>query len=70
MTETMQTIKKLMEKQGITQRDLAKMIGVTEASVSRWMRGTRTPDIDIIELMADALGYKVKVKRKKEEKDG
>lgn len=56
MTETMQTIKDLMRLQNISQRDMAEKVGVAEATMSRWMNGTRNPDIQYVEKMAEVLG--------------
>lgn len=45
----------LMKKKGMTQRELANMIGVTETSISRYISGQRVPKANIIVYMADAL---------------
>ena len=50
------TIKALREKLGMTQAELAWMIGVTDKAVSRWERGLGFPDINTMEPLADALG--------------
>ena len=36
-------LSQLLLKNGMKQRDLAKAIGVTEVTVSRYIKGTRTP---------------------------
>ena len=61
MTETMQVIKDLMRLQHISQRDMAEKVGVAEATMSRWMNGTRNPDIQYVEKMAEICGCKLKV---------
>lgn len=48
-------IKPLLEKKGMTQRDLAHEIGCTETSISRYISGERMPKANIIVYMADAL---------------
>ena len=48
-------IHKLLKENNISQRVLAKRIGSTEASVSRYINGTRTPDARTINKIAKAL---------------
>lgn len=36
-------IKGLLKKRGLTQKELAEKVGVTEVSVSRYISGERTP---------------------------
>lgn len=45
----------LLKEQRKTQKQLAELIGVTEATVSRYMTGERTPKSDILANMATAL---------------
>ena len=37
-------ISDLLQKNGLTQRELAKQVGVTEVSISRYVNGERTPN--------------------------
>lgn len=48
-------ISELLEKQGITQRDLAKMINVTETTISRYINNSREPKGSILNDIAVAL---------------
>lgn len=41
-------LNELMEDKNITQKALAKTIGSTQQSISRYQRGERTPDIDTL----------------------
>ena len=41
---------------GMTQRDFAAMLGVSEVTVSRWLSGERNPSIETLSKIADALG--------------
>lgn len=50
------TIKKLREKKGITQKELADMISVSDKTVSKWETNKGLPDIRISEELAKALG--------------
>lgn len=45
----------LMKKKGMTQRELANQIGVTETSISRYISGARMPKANIVVYMANAL---------------
>lgn len=53
------TIKKMREKKGITQSQLADMISVSDKAVSRWETGKGFPDITLVEPLASALGISV-----------
>lgn len=45
-----------IEKNGMSQRDLAAKIGVTEVNMSRYLSGNRTPKAPVIAQMAATLG--------------
>lgn len=49
-------IKMLMEAKHLNQKKLAALAGITEASMSKYLSGERTPRIDIIVNIANALG--------------
>ena len=48
-------ISDLLEQQGLSQRELADRIGVTEVSMSRYIKGERTPKGPIIANIAKVL---------------
>jgi len=48
-------IKRLRERKGLTQRELAEMTDITEASLSRYENNLRTPRAQIISKLAVAL---------------
>lgn len=50
------TIKKLREKQNLTQKELADKINVSDKTVSKWETNRGLPDLCIIEDLAKALG--------------
>ena len=52
-------IKALREKKGLTQSQLAKIINVSDKSVSKWETAKGLPDITLIEPLASALGVSV-----------
>ena len=49
-------IKHLCKQKGITQKQLAELTGITEASISRTVNGGREPRANSILKLADALG--------------
>lgn len=46
-------------KRGLSQRELATMIGVTETTISRYIKGTREPKLEIISNLATVFGTTV-----------
>lgn len=53
--EMKERIKMLMLERGLTQKELAKLSGITEASLSKYLSGERVPRIDVIVNLANAL---------------
>ncbi len=49
-------VKELMANQNMNQKQLSQKSGITEASVSRYLKGDRTARMDIIINFAKALG--------------
>jgi transcriptional regulator with XRE-family HTH domain len=45
-----------LDTRGITQRELARKLGVTEGAISNYMSGLRTPGLIEIEAIARAIG--------------
>ena len=52
-------IKRLREDKGITQTQLAELIGVSDKAVSKWETAKGLPDITLIEPLAKSLGVSV-----------
>lgn len=48
-------IRKCRKKQGITQTELAKRIGVAPSTVTQWETGARNPSVNQVPLLASAL---------------
>lgn len=48
-------ISELLQQNGLTQRELAELVGVTEVSMSRYIKGDRTPKAPVIANIAKAL---------------
>lgn len=53
------TIKTLREKKGLTQLQLANILGVSSKAVSKWETAKGLPDITLIEPLANALSVSV-----------
>ena len=45
---------------GLTQRQLAETLHISDRTVSKWERGAGFPDVALLEPLADALGLKVR----------
>ena len=41
-------INRLRKSEGLSQRDFSKKIGVTEVTLSRWIRGERIPKVSVL----------------------
>lgn len=48
-------IRKHRQSWNLTQDDLARMLGVSQASITAWERGTRTPDPETLVKLVKAL---------------
>ena len=53
MATTADRIKQLRKKKGISQSELAELIGVKTNTVSTWERGTRKPDFEALNLLSN-----------------
>lgn len=52
-------IGEIRKEKGMTQKELAMKLNVTDKAVSKWERGLGLPDINTIEPLADALGVSI-----------
>lgn len=52
-------IRRLRERRGLTQEQLARRVNVSDKAVSRWETGRGYPDITLVEPLAAALGVSV-----------
>ena len=50
------TLKKLREKNGLSQSELGEKVGLKQATISQYENGTRKPSLDISKKLSDALG--------------
>ena len=55
----MKGLKRIRKMRLITQKQLADAIGITQAMVSHYETGRRTPDLETAARIANALGCKV-----------
>lgn len=56
LCRTVENIKRVAMAKGITQREIAIALEVSEITVSRWFKGTRIPNIVYVEQMEQFLG--------------
>ncbi|NTZ70544.1 helix-turn-helix domain-containing protein [Pseudomonas protegens] len=54
-------IKRIMIEKGLKNIDIAERLGVTEANVSRWLRGDQNLKLDTLYLLADAIQVKFSI---------
>lgn len=52
-------ISTLRKEKGMTQKDLAEQMGVTDKAVSKWERNLSCPDISSVPRLAEVLGVSV-----------
>lgn len=52
-------IVELMRQEGLSQKDLAEKINVTEASMSRYIKGERIPRIDVLVKLANVFNVSI-----------
>lgn len=55
------SIRRIRESAGISQAELARRLGVTQAAVARWESGRRRAKIDTLHRIATALGLNLTV---------
>lgn len=52
-------VRNLMDEKNINQKKMSELSGITESSVCRYLKGDRTPRIDIVVNFAKALDVEV-----------
>ena len=57
--ELNESIKMIMVEKGLGQKELSKKANITEAAMSKYLSGDRTPRIDVIVNIANALEVSV-----------
>lgn len=51
-----QFIAELRKSKGLTQKEIAEQLGITDKAVSKWERGLSCPDISLLATLSDILG--------------
>ena len=57
--KTGQLIAELRKEKGLTQKQLAEALNVTDKAVSKWERGLSFPDISMLEPISELLGVSI-----------
>lgn len=57
--QTGQLITELRKEKGLTQKQLADALNVTDKAVSKWERGLSFPDISMLEPISEVLGVSI-----------
>lgn len=66
----MDTMRIAREKKGVTQKQLARIVGVAPSTVANWENGNREPtSIDLLCRVADALDFSLDMLVRGKEKD-
>ncbi len=55
-------VKERLWERGISQRDLARLVGVTEGAISRFLSGERETTFGTIDKLMDALGLEIVIR--------
>jgi transcriptional regulator with XRE-family HTH domain len=64
------TIQEVLWHRGIEQAELARAAGLSQATISRFLKGTRGLSFEVIDAVLDALGLEVVIRPRRERKDG
>lgn len=59
MKKFAERLQEAQKQRGLSQKEMAKMIGITPASLSAYMRDAKTPALDIAVKIANALGVSI-----------
>lgn len=52
-------VKEMRKKRGLTQKQLAELLGVKQQNVSDWERSARSPSVKNLKKLADALNCRI-----------
>ena len=55
-------VKETLWQRGVSQRDLARLVGVTEGGISRFLSGEREASFAMIDKLMDALGLEIVIR--------
>lgn len=55
-------------EQNLTQKDLSKLTGITQADISRIENGTRNPSLEMLKRLAKGLGMELRIEFVKPQK--
>jgi transcriptional regulator with XRE-family HTH domain len=64
------TVQEALWARGIEQAELARGAGMSQAAISRFLRGERFRSPEAIDRVLDALGFEIVIRPRRERKDG
>ena len=64
------TVREALWARGISQRDLARLVGVTEGAISRFLKGEREASFETIDKILDVLGLEIVIRPRRKRKEG
>ena len=70
MSKISQILRRIIEKEKLSIRGVAKAIDVDHASLSRSLKENGNPESKTVEKILDYLGYELKISKRKEVKPG
>ncbi len=63
-------VKETLWERGISQRDLARLVGLTEGGISRFLSGQREASFESIDKILDALELEITIRPRRSTKKG
>jgi transcriptional regulator with XRE-family HTH domain len=63
-------VKETLWERGISQRDLARLVDLTEGGISRFLSGQREASYPTIDKLMDALGLEIVIRPRRDAKKG
>jgi transcriptional regulator with XRE-family HTH domain len=68
--ELRSTVQEAIWKRGLQQAELARQAGMSQAAISRFLRGERFLSPEAIDEVVDVLGLEIVIRPRRERKDG
>ena len=63
-------VQETLWERGISQRDLARLVGLTEGTISKFLKGEREASFETIDKILDALGFEIVIRPRDDARKG